>query len=101
MPDHDARSPRFEDPDVTEALAAAPVEVTAELGRLTLTGQEVLGLAKGAVIALGPRRRDQVVLRVGGRLWARGELVNVDDRLGVRLVSLHPPRPDASPTEDE
>jgi flagellar motor switch/type III secretory pathway protein FliN len=34
-----------------------------------------------------------VVLRVGGELWAEGELVNVDGELGVRVTALHRPRP--------
>jgi flagellar motor switch/type III secretory pathway protein FliN len=72
-------------------LAAAPVEIVAELGRVSLRGDEVMGLVRGAVLPLGPRRRDLVTLRVGDRLWARGELVTLDDQLGVRLVELFPP----------
>jgi flagellar motor switch/type III secretory pathway protein FliN len=70
------------------ALASAPVEVVAELGRVALRGDEALGLAPGAVLSLGVRRPDTVLLRVAGRPWARGELVNVDDELGVRVLEL-------------
>jgi type III secretion system YscQ/HrcQ family protein len=73
-------------------LASAPVEVVAELGRLPMRGDEVMGLVAGTVVTLGERRRDMVTLRVGGRPWARGELVNVDDQLGVRITELLRPR---------
>ena len=73
-------------------LASAPVEVVAEIGRLPMRGDEVMGLVAGTVVALGERRRDMITLRVGGRAWARGELVNVDDQLGVRITELLRPR---------
>ena len=73
-------------------LASAPVEVIAEIGRIPMRGDEVMGLANGTVVALGERRRDMVTLRVGGRVWARGELVNVDDQLGVRITEILRPR---------
>ncbi|HVV16026.1 MAG TPA: FliM/FliN family flagellar motor switch protein [Polyangia bacterium] len=70
------------------ALAAAPVEVVAELGRITLRGDEVLGLAAGVVLGLRVDRTSAVSLRVGGALWAEGELVNIDGELGVRITRL-------------
>jgi type III secretion system YscQ/HrcQ family protein len=77
--------------DSAAVLAAAPVEVIAELGRLTLRGEEVLALAPGVVIALGGARPSAVSLRVGGEIWAEGELVNVDGELAVRVTSLRRP----------
>jgi flagellar motor switch protein FliN len=79
-------------PNQAALLASAPVEVVAEIGRVPMRGDEVMGLASGTVVALGERRRDLVTLRVGGRPWARGELVNVDDQLGVRITELLRPR---------
>jgi len=81
-------------------LAAAPVEVVAELGRVTLRGDEVLGLERGSVLAFNQalQRRGLVDLVVGGRIWARGELVNVDGELGVRISEMvHAPRPGDDP----
>jgi flagellar motor switch/type III secretory pathway protein FliN len=75
-------------PEAARALAAAPVEIVAELGRLTLRGDELVGLIEGGVLSLGPRRPTQVQLRVGPRLWALGELVAVDDELAVRITEL-------------
>lgn len=91
------RKPRKDvtmDPDKTDpaaaALAAAPLEVIAELGRLTLRGEEVLALAPGVVLGLRVERTSAVSLRVGGELWAEGELVNVEGELGVRVTRLVP-----------
>jgi type III secretion system YscQ/HrcQ family protein len=72
----------------TAALAAAPVEIVAELARLTLRGDEVLGLAPGVVLAPTIDRRRAVVLRAGGEPWAEGELVDVDGELAVRVTRL-------------
>ena len=78
-----------------QVLAAAPVEVVAELGRVTLRGDEVLGLERGSVLAFN-QRRGLVDLVIGGRIWARGELVNVDGELGVRISEMSPTsRPEA------
>jgi flagellar motor switch/type III secretory pathway protein FliN len=74
--------------DAARALAAASVEIVAEVGRLTVRGDELAGLVDGGVLALGPRRPAHVVLRVAGRVWAHGELVAIDDELGVRITQL-------------
>ena len=73
---------------LTQVLHAAPVEVVAELGRVTLRGADVLALAPGAVLTLPPGRTKSVELRVSGAPWARGELVDVDGELGVRITEL-------------
>jgi flagellar motor switch/type III secretory pathway protein FliN len=75
--------------EVAKVLATAPVEVVAEIGRLTLRGDELAGLMKGGVLSLGPRRTESIQLRVGGQPWATGELVSVGDELGVRILRLH------------
>jgi flagellar motor switch/type III secretory pathway protein FliN len=69
-------------------LAAAPIEVVAELARITLRGDEVLGLAPGVVLTVVADRRHAIALRVGGELWAEGELVDVEGELGVRVTRL-------------
>ena len=69
-------------------LASAPIEVVAEVGRLTLRADEVLALRPGSVLALGSLRPTTVDLRVADRPWARGELVNVEGQLGVRVTAL-------------
>jgi flagellar motor switch/type III secretory pathway protein FliN len=75
-------------PEGAAILASAPVEIVAEIGRVVMRGDEVLGLVNGVVLSLGERRRDLVTLRVGGRTWAKGELVTIDDNLGVRITEV-------------
>jgi len=75
--------------EVAKILATAHVEVVAEIGRLTLRGDELAGLMKGGVLSLGACRTEAIQLRVGGQLWAVGELVRVGDELGVRILKLH------------
>jgi flagellar motor switch/type III secretory pathway protein FliN len=86
-----AKAEADEDEAKVALLGAAPIEVVAELGRMILRGDEVLALEKGSVLTLGRRgdsQADAVDLVVGGRPWARGELVNVDGELGVRITEL-------------
>jgi type III secretion system YscQ/HrcQ family protein len=76
-----------EDIQSTAVLAAAPVEVIAEVGRITLRGDVVLGLRPGTVLPLGRERTMTVALRIGGEIWAEGELVDVDGELGVQVTT--------------
>jgi len=73
--------------DATTVLAAASIEVVAELGRVSLRGDELLGLAPGAVLAMGMGRTG-IYLRVSGEVWAEGEIVDIDGELGVRVTRL-------------
>lgn len=82
-------------------LAAAPIEVVAELGRITLPAAEVLTLGPGSVLPLGWLRPESVDLRVDGRSWARGELVDLDGQLAVRLTSLTVDPPPATRPEGD
>jgi len=88
------RNPMANDPDrdiTTTVLAAAPIEVVAELGRLTLPADEVTSLTAGAVLALPTKAQLHVELRIGARLWAEGELVDLDGQLAVRLTRVTAP----------
>jgi type III secretion system YscQ/HrcQ family protein len=72
-----------------EALARdLPVELTCELGRITLSAAEVLALAPGAIVTLPARVGAPVELCAGGRVLARGELIDVDGQVGVRIAEL-------------
>lgn len=84
--DEDAGSEVTARIDVTAVLAAVPVEVVAEVGRIVLRGDEVLGLAPGVVLSLGGPRVAEVTLRVGDQAWAEGELVDVEGALAVRIT---------------
>jgi type III secretion system YscQ/HrcQ family protein len=82
--------PAMPDPDAGEALVTAigevPVVVRVEIGEATLPAREWASLSKGDVLTLGRRIGDRVLLRVGGVPVARGELVDVDGEVGVRIA---------------
>ncbi|MBI3180454.1 MAG: FliM/FliN family flagellar motor switch protein [Deltaproteobacteria bacterium] len=65
---------------------AAPVVV--ELGRIKLNTQQVARLRSGQILKLPRGPNDPVDLVVNGKLLARGELIEVDGELGVRLMQI-------------
>lgn len=66
----------------------AHVELTVALGTTRLSLRDVLGLAVGQIVQLGRPLAGPYEVRAAGRLVGRGELVDVDGELGVRIVSL-------------
>lgn len=71
---------------LAEDLAELPLEVRVELGNATLAAREWATLGPGDVLVLDRRVGDPVSLRIGGRVLARGELVEVDGAIGVRIT---------------
>jgi hypothetical protein len=74
--------------NLADAVLDSPVVVRVELGAVTLTAREWAALRAGDVIETGRRIAEPVVLRVAGRELARGELVNVEGELGVRVLEI-------------
>ncbi len=75
---------------IAERLDEAPVELVFELGRLSVPLGELRSLAAGHVFDLGRDLRHPVDILLGGRKVGEGELVQVGERVGVRLRSLVP-----------
>jgi flagellar motor switch/type III secretory pathway protein FliN len=73
---------------LTDIVVDAPVVVRVELGSVSLTASEWARLRPGDVIETGRRLSEPAILRVGGRAVARGELVDVEGELGVRVREL-------------
>jgi flagellar motor switch protein FliN len=71
------------------------LQLTVELGRTHLTVRQVLDLQKGSVLELDRIAGDAVDIFVNDRLVARGDVVVVDDKFGVRIVELMSPNKDA------
>ncbi len=69
-----------------EAVGEVPVVVRVEIGTAQMRAREWAALSKGDVVALGRKIADPVVLRVGGIEVARGELVELDGEVAVRIV---------------
>lgn len=69
-----------------EHAADQPVTLTVELARVSVPFGTVAALAPGAVLETGHAIGSEVTLRLGDRVVARGELVQVDGEIGVRIV---------------
>jgi flagellar motor switch/type III secretory pathway protein FliN len=75
------------DETLVDTLGDVPVVVRVEIGAAEMRAREWAAVAAGDVIALGRRIAEPVVLRVGGVEVARGELVEIEGEVGVRIVS--------------
>jgi len=84
-------------PDVTdlprsakdlEAVYDIPVQVSAVLGKATMQVSQLLKLGRGAVVELDRKVGEAIDIYVNNRLVARGEVVVVEDRLGVTMTEI-------------
>jgi type III secretion protein Q len=66
------------------------VSVTFDLGQLELAIGELRRVTEGYVLNLQRPLEGAVTLRVGGRLIGRGELVDIEGSLGVRVIEIFP-----------
>jgi flagellar motor switch protein FliN/FliY len=65
-----------------------PVSVQAVIGRTTIEVAKLLELGPGSVLELDRRVGEAIDIYVNSRLVARGEVVVVDDRLGVTMTEI-------------
>jgi flagellar motor switch protein FliN len=71
-----------------ETVFDIPVSVSAVLGKSSLPVSELLKLAPGAVVQLDRKVGEAIDIYVNNRLVARGEVVVVEDRLGVTMTEI-------------
>jgi flagellar motor switch protein FliN len=71
-----------------EAVFDVPVQVSAVLGRARMDVGELLNLAPGVVLELDRRVGEAIDIYVNNRLVARGEVVLVDEKLGVTMTEI-------------
>ena len=71
-----------------EAVYDIPVQVSAVLGKTTMQVSQLLKLGRGAVIELDRKVGEAIDIYVNNRLVARGEVVVVEDRLGVTMTEI-------------
>jgi flagellar motor switch protein FliN/FliY len=65
-----------------------PVSLSIELGSCQLPMREVLQLSVGSVVQLEKAADAPVELSVNGKLIARGEVVVIEDRYGVKITEV-------------
>ena len=71
-----------------DLLLDISLQVTVELGRARMKIQEILGLRNGSVIELDRLAGEPADILVNGTLIAKGEVVVVDEKFGVRVIEV-------------
>jgi flagellar motor switch protein FliN/FliY len=71
-----------------EAVFDVPVNITAVLGRTHMEVADLLKLDSGDVVELDRKVGEAIDIFVNNRLVARGEIVLVEDRLGVTMTEI-------------
>lgn len=69
-----------------------PLLISVELGRKDLTIKEILELSPGSLIELNQLAGEPVDLLINGKLFARGEVVVIDENFGIRVTAIISPQ---------
>jgi flagellar motor switch protein FliN/FliY len=65
-----------------------PVQVSAVLGKTSVSVAQLLKLGAGSILELDRKVGEAIDIFVNNRLVARGEIVIVDERLGVTMTEI-------------
>ena len=71
-----------------EAVFDVPVKISAVLGRTNVEISDLLELEQGDILELDRKVGEAIDLYVNNRLIARGEVVLVDEKLGVTMTEI-------------
>ena len=71
-----------------EAVFDVPVTVSAVLGKSAMEVSQLLKLGKGTIVELDRKVGEAIDIYVNDRLVARGEVVLVEDRLGITMTEI-------------
>ncbi|MCL4434242.1 MAG: flagellar motor switch protein FliN [Actinobacteria bacterium] len=93
---HDGYGPERSRDEASGSQVARPIEilqgvemaVTVELGHTRMMVRDLLGLRVGSIIELDRQVGSNVDILVNGTLLAKGEVVVVDDEMGVRITDI-------------
>jgi flagellar motor switch protein FliN len=77
-----------ENPSNLNIVLDVPVSLTIELGGCQLPMREVLQLTIGSVVQLDKAADAPVELSINGKLIARGEVVVIEERFGVKITEV-------------
>lgn len=79
-------------PSNIDLLLDVKLPVSIELGRTVLAISDILSWAQGTIVELDKLAGEPVSLLVNNKLVAKGEVVVVDEKFGLRITSLASPR---------
>ena len=71
-----------------DAIYDIPVQISAVLGKSTMQVSQLLKLGRGAVVELDRKVGEAIDIYVNNRLVARGEVVVVEDKMGVTMTEI-------------
>lgn len=71
-----------------EAVYTVPVTVSALLGTAKMPVSDILRLRRGAVVELERRVGDPIDILINNRLVARGEIIVIDEKLGITMTEI-------------
>ncbi len=74
-----------------DSLLDVPIDISVEIGRTKMTIGELLSLNKGSIVELKKSAGESVDIFVNGKLLGKGEVVVVNERLGVRVNKIVAP----------
>jgi flagellar motor switch protein FliN/FliY len=92
FPESTALAPLGEETEKNAADLApvfdVPVNISAVLGKTSMSVSQLLKLGQGSVLELDRKVGEAIDIYVNNRLVARGEIVVVDERLGVTMTEI-------------
>lgn len=71
-----------------DTVSDIPVQVSVVLGKTSMQVNQLLKLGRGAVVELDRKVGEPIDIFVNNRLVARGEVVVVEDRIGVTMTEI-------------
>lgn len=74
-----------------DAVQDIPVQISVVLGQTTMQVNQLLKLGRGAVVELDRKVGEPIDIFVNNRLVARGEVVVVEDRIGITMTEIIKP----------
>ncbi|MFW5697261.1 MAG: flagellar motor switch protein FliN [Fimbriimonadaceae bacterium] len=75
-----------------DLLMDIPLEISVELGRVSMQVREVVDLGAGSIVEIDKAAGEPVDVLVNGRPVARGEVVVIEDNFGVRITEILSPQ---------
>ncbi len=79
-------------PSNLDFILDIPLEVTVELGRTSMPIYDLLQLGQGSIVELNKLAGEPLEILVNQKLIARGEVVVVNEKFGIRLTDVVSPK---------